>query len=440
MQSKGRVTPGNIKLLLTLSIFIVIFFRKPELLYIPRFWAEEGSTFFAHAFNNGFISNMFSSHYGYYTLYNNLATSLAALFPLESAPLVTTWIALIVQASTSAMLIFGHYRLLPHLWQKAAVALSIQLLAYSGIWLNTIGVQYFLAVITFLILMYDENKRTATVQIFHGGVLIISGLTGVISCFMIPFFIYKFLITKAKTLISYAVILVVSLVIQLSIFMTALLENNPEVGSRLINNDAAKLIVKTISFQFATPFFGHLFLTTPAMEDAGFELRKAIFFLSGFDNFRSDSQVITFLFGSILLLIISILLFKKRKDPDVICIIGLLAIIIPLSTFLSVQMSGGPRYVYVPSIIIVFFLCSCLGGINKTNGVRSEIVIVLLGLSFFCNAYEYRRSISDTAYSNNWLPWKDEVRKWNQYERYELAIWPPPWRMNLNKSYNARSK
>jgi hypothetical protein len=399
---------------------------------VPRFWAEEGGTFFAYAFNNGFLANLFSSHYGYFTLYNNLSTSLAALFPLETAPLVTTWMALIVQTSASAMLVFGHYRLLPHLWQKAGVALSIQLLAYSGIWLNTIGVQYFLAVISFLILMFDENKRTPFLQAFHGGILIMTGLTGVISCFMLPIFLYKFLKTRAKSLAVYALILAVSLTLQFSIFFTALTGNDPEVGLRLVKNDAASLIIKTISFQFATPFFGHLFLTTPVMENAGFEIRKVIFFLSGFDKFRTDSQVITFLAGSILLFIISMLLFKRRNDLDVICIIGLLTIIITLSTLLSIQMSGGPRYVYVPSIIIIFFLVACLGEVNEFDGLRSTI-IVLIGLSFFCNSYEYRRSISETVYSNDWLPWKDEVRKWRQYDRYELAIWPPPWRMNLNK-------
>lgn len=99
MLSKNIVNnEKQIKLLLTVAVSVVIILRRPELLYIPRFWAEEGSTFFAYAFNNGFLTNLVSSHYGYFTLYNNLATSTAALFPLETAPLVTTWLALVAQS------------------------------------------------------------------------------------------------------------------------------------------------------------------------------------------------------------------------------------------------------------------------------------------------------------------------------------------------------
>jgi len=420
-----------LKSLLTVTVIAVIMLRCPEILYQPRFWAEEGA-FFAFAFNDGFWTNLFTPHYGYITLYNSLATSLATLFPLEVAPLVTTWMALLVQTSASAFLIWGHYRLLPCLWQRVGVALLMQLLAYSGIWLNTLGAQFFLATITFCVLMYDDEKRPGSVQVLHGCILVISGLTGVISCFMVPAFLYKYLMTKTKAMAIYAGILLASLLLNGLVFIAALLRHDPEVGLRLVGNDLARLFIKLMSFQFAAPFFGHLFLTTPKMEDTGFEIRKFIFNLTEFDSFRSESQVITFLAGSIILLILIMLLIKSFQNQEVKYIVILLVAVIPMSTLFSVQMSSGPRYTFVPSIVIGFFLASLLNNKEFTHTAQS-IAGVLLLLSLIFNSFEYRRSITETAYSNNWLPWKDEVRKWRQYNRYELAIWPPPWRVSLNK-------
>jgi len=420
-----------LKSLLTVTVIAVIMLRCPEILYQPRFWAEEGA-FFAFAFNDGFWTNLFIPHYGYITLYNSLATSLATLFPLEVAPLVTTWMALLVQTSASAFLIWGHYRLLPCLWQRVGVALLMQLLAYSGIWLNTLGAQFFLATITFCVLMYDDEKRPGSVQVLHGCILVISVLTGVISCFMVPAFLYKYLMTKTKAMAIYAGILLASLLLNGLVFIAALLRHDPEVGLRLVGNDLARLFIKLMSFQFAAPFFGHLFLTTPKMEDTGFEIRKFIFNLTEFDSFRSESQVITFLAGSIILLILIMLLIKSFQNQEVKYIVILLVAVIPMSTLFSVQMSSGPRYTFVPSIVIGFFLASLLNNKEFTHTAQS-IAGVLLLLSLIFNSFEYRRSITETAYSNNWLPWKDEVRKWRQYNRYELAIWPPPWRVSLNK-------
>jgi hypothetical protein len=423
------------KSLLTVAIILVIIFRCHTLVWQPRFWAEEGATFFAFAFGNGFLENLFTAHYGYITLYNSLATSFAALFSLETAPLVTTWTALVVQTCASAFLIWGHYRLLPCLWQRAGVALLMQLLAYTGNWLNTIGVQFFLACVTFFILMYDEEKRSASVKLFHGCILVLNGLTGVLSCFMIPAFLYKYLKTKTKSLAIYTGILSTSLILQGFVFIAALLRHDPEVAFRLVKSDPVNLFIKLVSFQFSAPFFGHLLLTTPKMEDFGFEIRKVIFNLSGFDNFRTESQVITFLVGSIVLLLLLVLFIKARKNLDVKCIIVLLMVIIPMSTLFSVQMSSGPRYTYVPSIVMVFFLVSLLKNWELTRFAHS-IACLLLLFSLILNSLEYQRSVAETAYSKDWLPWKDEVRKWRQYNNYDLAIWPPPWRMSLKKDKN----
>jgi len=421
-----------LKCLLTAAILILIVVRCPELFYQPRFWAEEGSVYFASAYNNSFLAHLFSYHLGYYTLYNNLSAYVATLVPLEHAPLVTTWFSFLVQFVASTLALWGTYRMLPHTTQRFVLAGSIQLLSYAGAWLNIASVQYFFGVITFLILMHDGETLSAGKKILHGVMLTIGGLTGVLSCFLLPVFVYKYFRTKLRHVAIFAGILSATMTVQAAIFLQSLIRHDPGLGARFAGNDPGRLFVKTVSFQFASPFFGHLFLTTPAMEDLGYELRKLIFDLTGFDKFWAESQVITFVVGFIVLGLLAVLFYVKRHDLETGYLLLALPFIILLPTLLSVHMSGGPTYTYLPSVVFVFYLLAIAGNSPSTGAIRG-IATILIGLSLLSSGYEYRRSIRETAYSSSWLPWKDEVRKWRQYPVYDPAIWPPPWRMQLNK-------
>lgn len=417
---------------LTLAIVVIIAARCPEILYQPRFWAEEGTIFFVSAWERFFFGNIFTAHYGYYTLYNSLATSLAVMFPLESAPLVTTWLAFALQVLTSLMVIWGSYSSLPTVLQRGAVAVAIQLLAYTGIWLNTIGVQYFFCVMTCLVLLHDEEARTPAVQRFHYGLLVLTGFTGVLSGCMLPAFLVKYRQTRARFLVVCAGILGSSLIVQVVVFFSALFRKDPEVAFRFVGNDPARLLLKTVSFQFAAPFFGHLALTTPTMEEIGFTIRTVVFSLTGFDNFRTDSQVVTAVVGTVVFVVLLVLFYRRRQDLDSRLLFLLCAVLIPISTLLSIQMSSGPRYTYAPGIFLILFLASLAGDRRDVREIRIVAgLLVVLALTF--NGYEYRRSMLESAYNPAWLPWKEEVRKWRQYPIYDPAIWPPPWRMHLNK-------
>ena len=75
-----------------------IVLRCPRLFFEPRFWAEEGSVFFAYAFKHSALSALTRPDGGNYDLPRNLASILAVnLAPLEWAPLVTTLFAFGIQ-------------------------------------------------------------------------------------------------------------------------------------------------------------------------------------------------------------------------------------------------------------------------------------------------------------------------------------------------------
>ncbi|HZV81410.1 MAG TPA: hypothetical protein VFF53_04500, partial [Geobacteraceae bacterium] len=65
----------TVRVLLTLAIALFVAWRQPELLTAPRFWAEEGTNFFAYAYAHSWWENLLHPQFGYYTLYNAIATS-----------------------------------------------------------------------------------------------------------------------------------------------------------------------------------------------------------------------------------------------------------------------------------------------------------------------------------------------------------------------------
>ena len=51
-------------ILFTLA-FIVIISRRPDAILNPQFWAEDGSVFYAQAYNKGIINSLFLPYAGY---------------------------------------------------------------------------------------------------------------------------------------------------------------------------------------------------------------------------------------------------------------------------------------------------------------------------------------------------------------------------------------
>ena len=149
---------GFTKIAVSLLIIVINYIRIPELFSYPRFFAEEGSLYFSYAYSHSWINNLLTPQHGYYTLYHSLVTSLAKLPTIENAPLVTTGTAFIVQVVVSYYALWGNIPIFDNLIKKSIVALLIPLVSFPHIWLTTIGIHFWLPVITFFILISSNNK------------------------------------------------------------------------------------------------------------------------------------------------------------------------------------------------------------------------------------------------------------------------------------------
>ncbi len=164
-------------LLLALSVLVAVFlivFRMPDL--IPgRIWAEEAS-YFATAYEFGWVKGLTQVHGEYVNLPANLAATAAQFLALEDAPKASLLLALLFQCLPAIVLLTLR---IP--WLSApqhsvvAVLLTILTPLSEETWLNSINSQIYLTVCVGLILM--ARPRGGAAGFFHVAVLLMAILT-----------------------------------------------------------------------------------------------------------------------------------------------------------------------------------------------------------------------------------------------------------------------
>lgn len=416
-------------------VIFVAYARLPELLIEPRFWAEEGTSYFSYAYDHNWLENLFSPQYGYNTLYNSIATSLAAMVPLEYAPSVTTYMAFLVQLSVSTVAIWWDIPLLDSLPKKFVIALFIQILAYPRIWATTIGVQYWLCVLSLLILLYNHNANGRKMFFLQNCVLTINGLTGILSCILIPAFVWKSVKTKSRRVMTHTAILILCLLVQVAVFLRFYLSNDSSLQSRFGDFNLLYVLSKTIRFLITVPFYERYMFSSPLGEALEISFRKSLSTITGPSIFspQYNFYLLEMFLGLPIIFYLLILTYRKIKqlDTQLIAISILLQTVI--STYFSVNSSGGPRYAFAPSIMIMLLVVSAVNDktIPKALGY---IAIILVTLSLTISLKHYRGNMmGGVAYDASWPKWKEELKIWEVTPNYPIRIWPPSWTITLPK-------
>jgi len=424
--------PLFVKLVLSGVLLVVMIARQPELLYQPRFFAEEGMKYFAYAFSSSLLDNLVTAHYGYYTLYNGIATSIATIFSPENAPLATTYLALGVQMLTVGMVIWGRSPVFDTVGKRLVVALAIPLVSYAEIWLNTIGMQYWFCLMTFLMLLEEPEADSRGVQTAKCGLLALGGMTGVVSCFMTPVFLLKSLQTRSRKFICYTAVLTVCSLLQVSAFLRSWLSHDQEVQMRLVANNPLALLTKTVIFQFAIPFSGRGVYEKPLLTELSEALNMLVLGIFNATPFSSGFVALPFTVGTVILLFIAYQGARGIMRPTIRYTLLSFILVSGFSVLFSVNMSGGPRYTFAPSIMLLTLLIALFGEPRRPVATRLFASLLIAG-SLIANTAEFRASMA-LAFSPDYPDWREEVKIWRIVgPAYPLKIWPPPWSMYLQK-------
>lgn len=419
------------RFLLFISAVVIVLniIRCPELLLYPRFFAEEGSTYFSGAFQKSFLANIFSAYYGYYTLYNQLATSFAKLAPLEYAPLVTTIFSLLLQVGISLYVLWGDLPLLAAPWRRAVLAVAIPLLSWPGHWLTIIGSQCWFGVGTFLLLLSTNRNNHLCSYLAKAGYLLLAGLTGVVSCFMVPAYLWRAVREKSREFFAYAAILFLCFLVHAGVLLAALQARSPEISCRFIANSFTTMLGKTVVYQFAVPFTGRGFYELPLLVANGADIRTFVEDICGVRLLIYDLFIIPLLIGLAVITMTAVIIWKNRSRLEVQLItVALLAVSI-MSNLCSAYSTGGPRYYFIPSVIMLTLYI----GTKARQSYRPIVAVtaLLVFTTLLGNGYEYRSIMYKQAYKPDYPNWRSELVYWRTTPSYQINIWPTSWKMNL---------
>ena len=378
---------------LLLLVIGIIFARCPGLFTSPRFWAEEGEIYFAAALNAGFWGSLFSQHLGYYSVVPNMAAGLATLVPLEQAPLVTTYLALLVQVLVSAVVIFGNSPYWESWPKKFLIACGIQLINPFEVWLTTISAHFWLCIATFFILLENPYGKERARRYFHRVMLVLAGLSSVVSLFLTPFFLWKAWRERCRESWVQAGILITAGVIQTSALVVQLLAHDSlPMESRLGDNQFSLPLV--IYYHVIWPFFDERITDWVPLAVANVVIvGLGLFFLY--------------------------LVLSSLKDGKNQTIFLPFTLVVLLSTLLSLNMASSPRYAFAPSaMLLVILVGESSGGEKAVRRWLALAFVVVIALSCFSG---FRSRI---YYSPQLPRWQDEVALWRAGSGRPMKIWP----------------
>lgn len=173
--------------LIYLSAAAFLLLRTPFEVIHGMVEGEEGTTYLRYAWDTPVLRALFAPHQGYYSFFTNVCGIIAArVLPLQFAGYLFVFGELAVHMLLACMLV--QCESFVGVKQKAlAVAVGLLTIPTVAIVLCTTNAQFFLAVMSAVILISDaERLRTTRVL-----ALAFAGLNGVLSCVLLPFFLLR---------------------------------------------------------------------------------------------------------------------------------------------------------------------------------------------------------------------------------------------------------
>jgi hypothetical protein len=156
-------------------------------------------------------------------------------------------------------------------------------------------------------------------------------------------------------------------------------------------------------------------------------LNRYTFEMHAFDKLETTYFLLTIM----LVLTIILLILRHNYETDYLSIILSVIIIYSLSVILSINSSGGHRYRFAPMCMLMLFMIAAYSKAALSK-VQNIFISIIISIIILCQIVDFIPSMH-LVYNDNWPSWKEEVRLWRQNNDYHLKIWPPPWKMILNK-------
>jgi hypothetical protein len=169
---------------------LVMIARRPDIVSNARFWAEDGATYFADAYNDGRWATLLRPFGGYLQLFPRAVFDLATFFPVGTVPALAVWIALAVRAALPAFLFSSRFSWID--W-RAKVALSAYFLLMpnlADVHANITNTHWYIGLYLLAVIIADP-PRVLPWKVHDWLVLLGCGLTGPMIILLVPALIMR---------------------------------------------------------------------------------------------------------------------------------------------------------------------------------------------------------------------------------------------------------
>lgn len=395
-------------------IGLIIFYRSPYILLNGRFVAEEGSFWFSnsHSYGVWYGITQILWHSSYFNFWPNIASVFASKIPIEYAPYVTVFFALIVKIYLFFFIFFSHSFFFESNVDRILVSFIVLVSPpmVPEIWLNTLNSQVYFGILSTLILFQNCDKK----DIFYYTtpfVLFISGMSSILCCALTPIFFYNFLKKKNKFNFLNFFLITLSSFFQIFIFVYSHIMNLAAVGKyeRFI-----------ISFGKLQNFIYNVILKS----FFGRDLVQFFYF-----NFFKDKIIFITLLIILSFLFFIIIVKNIKLDKITSKIIIALFVILLLSYFGSKSHQVQGRYAALPGILL---LLSVYRFTKIYNGFYKFIFLFFIISSIVTGFYQFKEKAKYPEFlickTDRWTcpDWRDEVKKWKKDGNYRMKIWNYP--------------
>lgn len=185
-QEKTRTNPYVFIAIIFLA-FIILVLRRPDALFNPQFWAEDGVIWYADAYRLGGIHSLLLSYAGYCNFAARLVAALVQSFPLAWAPFIFNLVAIAIQILPAILISSSRFAtLIPNFRIRLLFAFAYLVLPIPPeIHANLTNSQWHLAVLAYLILAARSSNYLGW-KIFDLCAILFSSLSGPYSFFLTP--------------------------------------------------------------------------------------------------------------------------------------------------------------------------------------------------------------------------------------------------------------
>ncbi len=414
--------PARLVVLVLLLAGAFLVLRAPRVLVEGRFWAEEGTVYFAAARSDG-PASLIRPHQGYLNLAANAAAAIAALpvFPLEAAARVTVVAALLLQLLPPLLLLTRRAAWLPGPGARlAAVALYLLARPSNEVWLNTANSQFVLGVAVAIVLATESTRAGRGPALALVG---FAGLSGVPATLLFPLFWVDALRKRSRERLGEALLLTGCAAVQMAFVLSSFAG-----GARSARADLDLLLPVLLSKSVVLPFLSD-------RRGGDVALRVYLGLARG-----GDAVPLTL---AALALVIAFGLATWRARSFEAALLATAALVLTVAGFsgaLGVDRAAhlrfvlpgeSERYAWAPNVLFLLSLLALGVRAGTTHRLVRAVAFALAAAASIHGLRSYVLSARELPLFYGGPSWPAEVRAWRADPTHRVRLWPANWTLDL---------